>query len=399
MAEKRLFKEWNQINKSPISQINHQIIALSPINNNDEEMNIMKWEAYISKPTKQDNPYYYNGKWHLYIEIPLNYPMNPPSIRFDNQTPINHPNINFETGEICLDILKAENWSPAWNLQYLIVAILMLIDHPEPDSPLNIDSANLYRHDKLAFESIVQYNIWQYNTFYHHFKNESGIKSEEEVREEEEEDDDDISLIKDNLNNTIITGGYSDTYTKNTTKIKKKLQESLKDPFYNDPEIINKSSQKKKKNLKSNVSPNFKVIHDVGEEVTKQFIAKVNEIGHMHHHHDDDLFQKSSHSSVDYSSGNDDDLDSVRQQVTQNVTKQVEKLCLKSTLPEILLEDDDDDEKFINQPINECKSDDNDENVEKIKQQFLKQVDDKVNEVRKKQEEYQRKMSLGGSPN
>lgn len=42
----------------------------------------------------------------------------------------------------------------------------MLLDHPEPDSPLNIDAANLYRYDKVAFESIVQFNIWKFNNFF-----------------------------------------------------------------------------------------------------------------------------------------------------------------------------------------------------------------------------------------
>ena len=41
----------------------------------------------------------------------------------------------------------------------------MLIDYPEPDSPLNIDLANLFRQDKTAFESVVQYYMWKYDTF------------------------------------------------------------------------------------------------------------------------------------------------------------------------------------------------------------------------------------------
>lgn len=161
MAERRLFKEFNQYKKQPPQLSNSQIVSLSPVR---PDSNILEWQAVIAKPTKTDSPYYYGGEWKLEIDEPMTYPIDPPTIKF--ATPIVHPNINLKTGEICLDILKKDSWSPAWNLEHLVVAILMLLDHPEPDSPLNIDAANLYRYDKVAFESIVQFNIWKFNNFF-----------------------------------------------------------------------------------------------------------------------------------------------------------------------------------------------------------------------------------------
>ncbi|EGW31166.1 uncharacterized protein SPAPADRAFT_63080 [Spathaspora passalidarum NRRL Y-27907] len=159
MAERRLFQEYNRYKKSPPSKSNPQIISLNPIS----EDNIFNWQAIISKPTKKDNPFYYGGQWKLSIAVSRQYPLEPPVIKFI--TPIVHPNINLKTGEICLDILKKDAWSPAWNLEHLLVAILMLLDSPEPDSPLNIDAANLYRHDPVGFQSMVQFNMWKVGSF------------------------------------------------------------------------------------------------------------------------------------------------------------------------------------------------------------------------------------------
>lgn len=160
MAERRLFKEYKQYKKTPPNVSNPQILSLAPV----DEDNIYEWHATIAKPSKDSNGFYHGGQWDLKISITPQYPIEPPVIKF--VTPILHPNINITTGEICLDILKKESWSPAWNLEYLVTAILMLLDSPEPDSPLNIDAANLYRHDSVAFESMVQFSLWKYNSFY-----------------------------------------------------------------------------------------------------------------------------------------------------------------------------------------------------------------------------------------
>lgn len=174
MAEKRLLQELNQLSRTAPSKTNPQIIELAPI---DSSESLLEWHAIIAKESRDDSPYYYNGQWNLLISVGKEYPMKPPTIRFDAGTPINHPNINLKTGEICLDILKSEAWSPAWNLLHLVGAILLLLDDPEPDSPLNIDLANLFRHDKVAFESMVQFTMWKYGTFCDsRARDRSGIK-------------------------------------------------------------------------------------------------------------------------------------------------------------------------------------------------------------------------------
>ncbi|KAI3403578.2 hypothetical protein KGF56_003623 [Candida oxycetoniae] len=156
---KRLSKEFLEYRKNPPCLQHAQLISLNPIDSED----LYHWHAVIAKPTITDSKWYYSGQWTLNISIPHSYPQQPPKITF--LTSIIHPNVDIKSGEICLDILKS-SWSPAWNLQSLVVAVLQLMDHPEPDSPLNVDAANLYRCDLLAFESLVQFYIWQNCNFY-----------------------------------------------------------------------------------------------------------------------------------------------------------------------------------------------------------------------------------------
>ncbi|KAI5354655.1 hypothetical protein L3X38_007550 [Prunus dulcis] len=131
----RLFKEYKEVQREKVADPDIQLVC--------DDSNIFKWTALIKGPSETP---FEGGVFQLAFAVPEQYPLQPPQVRF--LTKIFHPNVHFKTGEICLDILK-NAWSPAWTLQSVCRAIIALMAHPEPDSPLNCDSGNLLRSGDL----------------------------------------------------------------------------------------------------------------------------------------------------------------------------------------------------------------------------------------------------------
>lgn len=399
MAEKRLFKELRQLIKNPPQETNTQILQLSPV---DEESSIYLWSAVIAKPTKDDNKYYYNGQWKLDIMADKSYPIRPPHIKFSSETPINHPNVNIDTGEICLDILKSDGWSPAWNLEHLVLAILMLIDTPEPDSPLNVDLANLYRSDKQAFESVVQYTMWKYGTFYEGSKEPSGVRTwgifaydisseeEDELSEGHGESDGESDIVHDSVegiekqrekptdegfagdleevteadgveeaksgevtNEETETETETETQTETETEVKETEeanQAQISDATTVDESRCSPEEVSGVDLVEADVVSHIQHVQSVGDEVAREFINKAIEV---------------ESSTTRVSLGTSMSL-AVHDQVTKNVAKQVEEACRNTgrhRTPQVRKEESQD--------------------VAKIKEQFIRHIDRQVDEIQK----------------
>ena len=136
MASKRISRELQDIQSEPPANC-----SAGP-----EKEDLFKWTATIMGP--EDTPYN-GGVFFLEIDFPSNYPFKPPKVYF--KTRIYHPNIN-SSGGICLDILK-DNWSPALTISKVLLSICSLLDEPNPDDPLVIEIAKLYKNNKAKFEA------------------------------------------------------------------------------------------------------------------------------------------------------------------------------------------------------------------------------------------------------
>jgi ubiquitin-conjugating enzyme E2 D/E len=166
MALRRILKELEDIRKDPPAGC-----SAGPIGDD-----MYSWEGVIFGPS--DSPYA-GGVFKLLIHFPTDYPFKVPHVQF--QTKIYHPNIN-TAGGICLDILKNQ-WSPALTISKVLLSILSLLTDPNPNDPLMMEIAQLYKTDKAAYEEKAR----EYTMLY---AGDKSFDEDDEMTEQPQEDDD-----------------------------------------------------------------------------------------------------------------------------------------------------------------------------------------------------------------
>ena len=139
MALKRIQKELRDFERDPPSNC-----SAGPDGND-----LFHWKGTIIGPG--DSPYE-NGVFNIDITFPPDYPFKPPKVLC--LTKIYHPNINSQGG-ICLDILK-DQWSPALTISKVLISIGSLFTDPNPEDPLVLDIANMYKTDRNRFNQIAR---------------------------------------------------------------------------------------------------------------------------------------------------------------------------------------------------------------------------------------------------
>ena len=99
--------------------------------------NLTEFHAVIQGP---ENTPFEGGEFQVKLEITEEYPQKPPKGYFI--TKIFHPNVNEETGAICLSTLSSD-WTEDTGLDHLLLAIRCLLIQPNPESALNEEAGRL----------------------------------------------------------------------------------------------------------------------------------------------------------------------------------------------------------------------------------------------------------------
>ena len=139
---KRLAGDLKNLKKKPIEGI-----TAEPI----DESDLTKWKGRVEGP--KGTPFE-GGYFHFKINIPENYPFEPPEVKM--VTKVYHPNINSQTGNICVNILKPDKWTSTNSIQLVLLSLQGLLTKPNPDSPLVGEINKVYVNDIDKYNETVR---------------------------------------------------------------------------------------------------------------------------------------------------------------------------------------------------------------------------------------------------
>ncbi|KAI0871677.1 ubiquitin-conjugating enzyme [Hypoxylon argillaceum] len=152
-SQKRIIKEFQECTDSPPAGMTITLPS---------EADLHRWDIALTGPP---GSLYAGGVYSVTLTLPPDYPFRAPQVNF--ATRIYHPNItNDSLGNICLALLKPENWKPASRVRAVLDAVRNLLVEPNPDDPLEPRIADEFRSNRPEFDKNVKSYVARYATRY-----------------------------------------------------------------------------------------------------------------------------------------------------------------------------------------------------------------------------------------
>lgn len=152
-AQRILGKMFQQQTEDPCSYFSCGLV-------NDD---LFTWRCTIIGPS--GGPYE-GGMFPAEVKFPDDFPNSPPTMRF--LCPMWHPNIDAETGKVCISILhqpgkdpheyelQQERWLPVHTIESIVVSVISMLDDPNPESPLNVAAARDWNTNRQEYNKKVR---------------------------------------------------------------------------------------------------------------------------------------------------------------------------------------------------------------------------------------------------
>ncbi|KAI1365512.1 ubiquitin-conjugating enzyme [Xylaria arbuscula] len=148
-SQKRMTKELQECTESPPQGMTITLAS---------ESDLSKWDVVLAGPPGTP---YAGGVYNITVTLPPEYPFKAPQVNF--ATRIYHPNVtNDNMGNICLGVLKPENWKPASRIRAVLEAVRQLLVEPNPDDPLEARIAEEYKINRSEFDKNVKSYVTRY---------------------------------------------------------------------------------------------------------------------------------------------------------------------------------------------------------------------------------------------
>ncbi|KAL7921853.1 ubiquitin-conjugating enzyme/RWD-like protein [Trichoderma austrokoningii] len=149
MSTKRITKEFAEVSQTPPEGFT---VALPPTDT------VHTWHITLQPPATSA---FHPGRFGILLTLPTDYPFKPPVVKF--VTRLYHPNVtNDSLGNVCLGILKPENWKPSTKIAAVLEAVRNLLVEPQPDDPLEERIADEYRNDRATWEQKARAQVAKY---------------------------------------------------------------------------------------------------------------------------------------------------------------------------------------------------------------------------------------------